>query len=497
MLAGLGGVNLQGNIASLQPQSLQQQFGGSFNFSQGQQSSFIAQVQETTPSQQLQQQLQQPPNNLQQLHESEFQQTSATLQLQQSSDPQLQQTAATLQQQIQQLQQFQPQQSNVNGQHQSQPNLSGLQLQLQHGTFGLQQLQQGTAGFQQSQEGASGIQQLQGSSGMQHQLQQGTSGLQQLQHNQRSLQQLQQNQPRLPQPQQPTAGLQLQPLQQQANLQQLQAAAGLLQPSTGIQLQHVLQGLQPDNSFLTNLLMAQMQSGMLPTNALGAAGVLQQAGALTMRSDPNSGEAAQFAGMPALSALHGQASVQQAQLLLSGMNNNLAQDQTMSTLARHPQQHPKRAPQSHHVDNTSTRAVRLYIASDDDCISPYQCFARQQIELFEAQEVDVQTGAQGRNKPVQLGQVGIRCIHCADLHPKLRARAGVYYPSRLSVSLRSSIPPQCLNPALADNLVPSTIFRSSIRPHRTLYVKCLQSLDVINQPSFGDYTLLTLFSTLF
>lgn len=96
-----------------------------------------------------------------------------------------------------------------------------------------------------------------------------------------------------------------------------------------------------------------------------------------------------------------------------------------------------------------------------------KAFARQQIELFEAQDVDTQTGAQGRNKPVQMGQVGkkkmlfvfgidmscilsfvssrivlfflpslllgIRCIHCADLHPKLRTRAAVYYPSRLTV----------------------------------------------------------------
>ena len=28
---------------------------------------------------------------------------------------------------------------------------------------------------------------------------------------------------------------------------------------------------------------------------------------------------------------------------------------------------------------------------------------------------------------------GIRCIHCSDLHPKLRTRAAVYYPSRLTV----------------------------------------------------------------
>lgn len=89
--------------------------------------------------------------------------------------------------------------------------------------------------------------------------------------------------------------------------------------------------------------------------------------------------------------------------------------------------------QSHLVDNSNTKSVLLYFPTDDDSLSPYQAYARQQVELFEAQEVDVSTGAQGRNKPVKVGQVGIRCIHCKDLHPKLRTRASVYYPSRLTV----------------------------------------------------------------
>ena len=31
------------------------------------------------------------------------------------------------------------------------------------------------------------------------------------------------------------------------------------------------------------------------------------------------------------------------------------------------------------------------------------------MELFEAQEIDVEAGAQGRNRGIVLGQVGIRC----------------------------------------------------------------------------------------
>ena len=33
------------------------------------------------------------------------------------------------------------------------------------------------------------------------------------------------------------------------------------------------------------------------------------------------------------------------------------------------------------------------------------------MELFEAQEIDVEAGAQGRNRGIVLGQVGIRCRH--------------------------------------------------------------------------------------
>ena len=125
---------------------------------------------------------------------------------------------------------------------------------------------------------------------------------------------------------------------------------------------------------------------------------------------------------------------QQAVGLPQQMPPPLHVPQAGASIARRPH-----VPPSHHVDNSGTKRILLYVPSDDESLSPYQCFSRQNIELFEAQPVDVQTGAQGRNKPVKLGQVGIRCIHCADLHPKLRTRAAVYYPSRLSVLYQVSM----------------------------------------------------------
>jgi hypothetical protein len=73
----------------------------------------------------------------------------------------------------------------------------------------------------------------------------------------------------------------------------------------------------------------------------------------------------------------------------------------------------------------------MYIPTDDGALSAYQCLARQQIEFFEAHEEELEQGAQGRNRPIVLGQVGIRCRHCARLPHRQKSRASGFYPSQL------------------------------------------------------------------
>jgi hypothetical protein len=72
------------------------------------------------------------------------------------------------------------------------------------------------------------------------------------------------------------------------------------------------------------------------------------------------------------------------------------------------------------------------MSTDQDKIhvSKYQCLVRKQIHFFEATDADVRSTAQGRNKPIVLGQVGIQCRHCVKSSPKLRARGAVYFPSK-------------------------------------------------------------------
>jgi hypothetical protein len=77
------------------------------------------------------------------------------------------------------------------------------------------------------------------------------------------------------------------------------------------------------------------------------------------------------------------------------------------------------------------RSYVLSIEEDVRNLSQYQCLARQQIEVFEATAEDANTNAQGRNRPVLIGQVGIRCRHCYKLPPRQRKTGSVYYPNRV------------------------------------------------------------------
>ena len=58
---------------------------------------------------------------------------------------------------------------------------------------------------------------------------------------------------------------------------------------------------------------------------------------------------------------------------------------------------------------------------------------RQQIELFAADETDFDDVGSGRAGSIALGQVGLRCRHCAHLPPGQRARGSTAYPTRLDV----------------------------------------------------------------
>jgi hypothetical protein len=60
-----------------------------------------------------------------------------------------------------------------------------------------------------------------------------------------------------------------------------------------------------------------------------------------------------------------------------------------------------------------SKGISLYLSVDREMLSEYQLMVRQQLELFEAGAEDVESNTQGRKKQVVVGQVGLRCKHCA------------------------------------------------------------------------------------
>jgi hypothetical protein len=69
------------------------------------------------------------------------------------------------------------------------------------------------------------------------------------------------------------------------------------------------------------------------------------------------------------------------------------------------------------------------MSCDERRVSEIQCLARKQTELFEATKENVKGGVRGRNNTIVLGQVGIRCRHCAILPRQAQTRGAMYYPT--------------------------------------------------------------------
>lgn len=85
------------------------------------------------------------------------------------------------------------------------------------------------------------------------------------------------------------------------------------------------------------------------------------------------------------------------------------------------------------------RAKPMSTSDDEKSLSAFQFFAREQIEFFEAVASDVSQGARGRNVPITLGQVGIRCKHCRNDGPNMRGRAGVYFPTKYELVYQTAV----------------------------------------------------------
>jgi hypothetical protein len=76
----------------------------------------------------------------------------------------------------------------------------------------------------------------------------------------------------------------------------------------------------------------------------------------------------------------------------------------------------------------SKNTAILASEEDEQYLPAIHCFVRRHVEIFEATEDDLKQPMPGRKKPIVLGQVGLRCIHCAFLAPKNRQKRAICYP---------------------------------------------------------------------
>jgi hypothetical protein len=99
---------------------------------------------------------------------------------------------------------------------------------------------------------------------------------------------------------------------------------------------------------------------------------------------------------------------------------------------------PRPSPASQHAKVESSShpgghhpPALMFVDRDIDILSDYQIFLRKNIEFFEADQNEVKTAMPGRKKPVTLRQVGLRCVHCANVRIQRRTSATVYFPTKL------------------------------------------------------------------
>jgi len=86
-------------------------------------------------------------------------------------------------------------------------------------------------------------------------------------------------------------------------------------------------------------------------------------------------------------------------------------------------------------DVPSRSGVPLWTPEDEDRLSTQQCWLRKQIETFPASARDVRT--RGRNRLLDLGQVGIQCIHCKNLSEG-RGVGSSYFPASIKSIYQSA-----------------------------------------------------------
>ena len=94
---------------------------------------------------------------------------------------------------------------------------------------------------------------------------------------------------------------------------------------------------------------------------------------------------------------------------------------------------PSSNPSSQDLSNRDFYSATMADADDAKHLAPLQCELRKHLEIFEANQDDVNGSRRpGRKGLIAIGQVGIRCVYCARMNPASRTVGGVYYSHTVS-----------------------------------------------------------------
>ena len=110
-------------------------------------------------------------------------------------------------------------------------------------------------------------------------------------------------------------------------------------------------------------------------------------------------------------------------------------------------------------------AKSVYQPGDDDALGGLRGLAHRQIEWFAASSKDV-ADRKSSAKPVVLGQVGFRCVHCAHIPFPARGTAAVSYPKRFT-GIHNAV-----RHYLDEHLVQCREIPSNIKSHRKSLAGC-------------------------
>jgi hypothetical protein len=81
----------------------------------------------------------------------------------------------------------------------------------------------------------------------------------------------------------------------------------------------------------------------------------------------------------------------------------------------------------------------LAMPQDRNCLSETLCIIRNNVEVFTATENDINAPAPGRKRPIQVGQVGLRCVYCRMCPQRDRVKRATCFPSSMKRIYRAVI----------------------------------------------------------